>query len=161
MKTKLSLSRIALWLLLTACLLLPVAAFAQTGENSTTVDERLWAIWSLETVEITADGTTKQYSLETLLANTSILPRNMFTTLDFFGNEIEADISYAHTEFAAEAESLLTAVKGTFTASNGQLTLSLREKEPRTLAYSIENNLLRISFSYEDRKFNLIYTPVK
>ena len=125
--------------------------------NAATVDERLWATWGLETVEITTGGVTKEYSLETLLANANIIPSNLFTLFIFFGNEVEAGISHAHAEFAAEKESRLTALKGTFTTENGQLTITLREKQPRTFGYSIENNRLKISFNHSGAQFNLIY----
>jgi len=130
----------------------------QAGENnSIIIDDRLWGAWNLEAVEITTGKDVKTYTLETLLANANIIPSNLFTLLVFFENIVEAGISHNHTEFASEKESRLTALKGTFTTKNGQLTINLHEKQPRTFVYSIENNRLKISFNHSGTQFNLIY----
>jgi len=150
MKHNPTLSRIAFCLLLSAFSLLPAAAFAQTGENSTTVDERLLGIWNLERVEITADGYTKEYSREDFNLDEYMLPANKITTLDFSRNQLTVNVGKADTEFTS-------GLQGSFSTDKGQLTLSIGGQAPRAFVYTIDKGLLRISFSREDMQFDLIY----
>ena len=129
-----------------------LAVFTAAWVNAQQVDERLWGTWKLETVEITANGFTKQYSLEDLLVDKSRLPRNLLLSLYFFNDQVGACTS--ETEFSYEME---TNIKGSFTTNNGELTTTIYGEQPRTFTYTIEDDLLKIRYSQANTQFDVNY----
>ena len=120
--------------------------------NAATVDERLWATWGLETVEITTGGVSNSYALEVLLADREKLPRNLFVSLYFFDDQVGACSS--EEDFAYKFN---INVKGSFSTSNGQLTVTLYERQPRTFAYTFEDGYLKIRYTQGETQYDLIY----
>ena len=117
------------------------------------IDERLWGIWLLDTVELTAQrGATQRHSLASLFADKSKLPRNMFTQLYFFDDQI--GVCNTETEFARGED---VSMKGSFTANDGELMVTIQGEQSRTFLYSIEDDLLKISYTEGDTQFYLIY----
>jgi hypothetical protein len=101
---------------------------------------------------MTKQGITKKYSLNDLFADKKNLPRNMFTTLYFFDNQI--GVHSTETEFVAPEN---VSLKGSFTTNNQQLIVTMREEQPRTFTYKIENEYLKIWYVQDDTQFYLIY----
>ncbi|MDR0295881.1 MAG: hypothetical protein LBH91_06865 [Prevotellaceae bacterium] len=66
---------------------------------------------------------------------------------------VEIGINHTNTDFISTMEN----IKCSFTAVNGQLTLALPEKEPRTFAYTLDGNLLKISFTRAGEQYSLTY----
>ena len=117
------------------------------------IDERLWGTWLLDTVELTAQrGATQQHSLTSLFADKSNLPRNMFTQLYFFDDQI--GVCSTETEFVRGEE---VSMKGSFTTNDGELIITIRGEQSRQFVYSIEDDLLKISYTDGDTQFYLIY----
>ena len=125
------------------------------------LDEQLYGVWLLDSVEISLGGMAKKYVVDALLTDKNILPVNMFTIISFFEDQlkdekgqVEVDIRYAELEFTAEKEKSL---KGVFVTHNGQLTMTLAGKPPRVFAYAVENERLKMKFSYANISFTLLY----
>ena len=132
--------------------------FTVAYANTQDVDEQLWGEWELETVEINTEGKIETYTLNDLLADKSKLTSNMFKFIYIFGNEIEVNINDL-PDYAYENEIRLNALKGTFATNNGQLTISLREKQVRIFTYTVENKQLKIRYIQENTQYELIYKP--
>jgi len=128
---------------------------AENSVNNVTVDERLWATWGLETVEITTDNSSKTYTLADLLADKNLLSENLFLSLYFFEHRLGATSS--QKEFVYEFD---INVKGSFSTDNGHLTITLYEQPPLTFVYAIENDRLNIHYTQGNRQYHLIYKPV-
>ncbi|MDR1729038.1 MAG: hypothetical protein LBR52_00020 [Prevotellaceae bacterium] len=152
---KVSIRRIVLVAFVAGLFSISASSFAQeTVTNETAmVDHRLWGTWDLDTVELTRNGVTKKYALDVLLADKNNLPRNMFTQLYFFANQI--GVSNTEEEFIA-GESLN--LKGSFTVDNGNLIVTMQEEHSRVFTYTIENKFLKIWFTRGDTQFYLIYS---
>ena len=120
--------------------------------NAQQIDKRLWGTWNLDEIELKKSGTTRQYTLDALLADKGNLPRNMFTWLYFFNDQI--GVHSTETEFR-RAEDLN--LKGRFTTNNGQLIVTMRGEISRSFDYEIEDNLLRIRYTDEVYQFFLVY----
>ena len=133
------------WVMLFSC-------FTMSGIKAQSIDERLWGTWKLSTIVLTVQGITQEYTMEALLANKSKLPRNMFTGLLFFEDQV--GVNSTETEFVPTEE---LSLKGTFTTDNGKLVISLRGKQPRSFAYEFENSFLRIRYTQGDTQFYLVY----
>ena len=126
--------------------------FVVSWVNAQQIDNRLWGTWSLDTIELTKDGVPRQYTLETLLADKSNLPRNMFTWLYFFGDQI--GVHSTETEFVPAVD---VSLKGNFTTNDGLLIVTMYEESPRTFTYEIEDDLLIIKYTEGDVQFYLVY----
>ena len=120
--------------------------------NAQNIDERLWATWNLETVELTVQGTTQKYSWTVLRANKNLLPRNMFTALYFFDDQV--GINSSETEFVS-VENLC--MKGSFSTNNGELIITLCEEQPRKFTYTIENDVLKLMYTVGITQLNLSF----
>ncbi len=149
---KVSIRRIVLVAFVVGLFGISASSFAQETVNNETamVDHRLWGTWNLDIVELTKNGVTKKYSLDVLLADKNNLPRNMFTSLYFFDDQI--GVHSTETEFGFDVN-----LKGSFTANDGILTVTMREEQSRSFMYVIENEMLRIWHTKGDTQFNLIY----
>jgi len=115
------------------------------------IDKRLWGTWQLDSVGMTVNRVEQKYKLSTLLADRKLTPRNMFTALYFFGNQV--GVNSTESFFATPLPSL----KGTFTTNNGLLTVTLRDSQPRTFTYSVEDKRLKIWYTLENIQFYLLY----
>ncbi|MDR0296340.1 MAG: hypothetical protein LBH91_09260 [Prevotellaceae bacterium] len=122
-------------------------------DNTQPVDKGLWATWELETITISTQDLTRSHSLEELLAKKSKLPRNMFTSLYFFENEIGVNSTGAESV----SDSNMISLKGTYTAGNGELVVNIYGEQSRTFNYAIENDILKISYSHAEGQFYLLY----
>lgn len=116
------------------------------------VDQRLWGIWDLETVEITSNNVTQQYPFADLLTNKETLPRNMFTSLAFFANEVAVNRTDIYFIPAHEVN-----MKGSFSTNNGQLTITIRTEEPRTFDYTIESETLKLKYTELNMQYQLFF----
>jgi hypothetical protein len=114
--------------------------------------KQLWGTWVLDTIGVTKQGVSEKHSLTDLLADKENLPRNMFTMLYFFDNQV--GVGSTETEFVP-AENL--SLKGSFTTDNGKLIVTMQEEQPRVFTYAIENEVLKIWYTQEDTQFYLIY----
>lgn len=134
-------------------LLLPTHLFSQTStEEKDKVDQRLFGVWSLETVKITTAKDAKTYTLEALFADKSKLPRNLFTMLYFVGDEI--GIHSTETEFVSADN---VSLKGSFTTNNGEMIVTMQGEQARTFTYTIENERLEIWYTKDDTQYYLMY----
>ena len=134
------------------CLLLLTGIIAQAG----TLDERLWGTWGLETATVTTGSDVKAYTVESLLADRDKLPKNLFLSLLFFNDQMGACSSEEALVYEFDMN-----VKGSFSTDNGQLTVTLREKQPRTFAYVIENDKLKVRYTQGNTQYDLIYKLIK
>lgn len=116
-------------------------------------DERLWATWNLESIEITVGKTTQSYTLEELLSDKKKLPRNLFTSLYFYENEI--GVSNTESEFVSDDD--MVSLKGRFITNNGTLIVTMYGEEPRVFTYTIEDDVLNIRYTAAERQFYLTY----
>ena len=114
--------------------------------------QSLWGVWSLDSVTLTKQGVTENHSFENLLVDRDNLPRNMFTSLYFFDNQI--GISSTDEFFPLDGN---LNQKGTFTTEGNNLTITLQGETPRIFTYFIENELLKIEYTREDVQFHLVY----
>jgi len=114
--------------------------------------ERLWGVWSLDSVELTNNGNTEKYSMETLFANQELLPRNIFTRLYFFADQI--GISTTEEIFLPDENHNQ---KGSFTIEGNKLFITLRGEQPRKFTYLIEDEFLKTWHRQDDTEFNLVY----
>jgi len=154
MKTEINLSRVTCHPSLTVlCLLLTAYCLLSTGTAFAQIDERLFGDWNLEAVEITMPEYTKQYSQEDLRLDFNMLPGSRFVSLSFTNGQVEIGINHTNTDFVSTVEK----VNALFTASKGQLTLTLPEKEPRTFVYTLDDGLLKINFIRTGEQYSLIY----
>ena len=135
-----------------AVLTVVFSSFMPNWANAQQIDNRLWGTWRLSMVEITTDGVTRACTSEALLADKSNLPRNLFTGLYFFDEKV--GVNSTETEFVPSDRVRL---KGTFTANNGTLIITLRGEEPREFSYEVGNELLNIRYTEGDTQFYLIY----
>ena len=126
--------------------------FVMSWVNAQQIDNNLWGIWKLSMVELTKGGVTRTCTYEDLLADKNNLPRNMFTSLYFFGDKV--GVGSTETEFVP-SENLN--FKGTFTTNNGQLIVTIKGEQPRTFAYEVDNSLLKIRYTEGDVQFYLIF----
>ena len=134
-----------------------LSLFMVNNLQAQTNPEDLWGTWDLETVEITKSGVTETHSLTGLLADKENLPRNMFTLLYFFNNQI--GVNNTESEFVS-GENLN--LKGAFTANDGILTITINNEQPRTFSYIIENDLLKIWYTQDDEtQLYLVYKLFK
>ena len=138
--------------LVTITLIIVYACLTRGSVSAQTTDERLWGVWDLDSIELTINSVTQRYTLPVLLANRSILPRNMLTQLYFFKDQI--GVNSTETEFVS-AENV--SLKGSFTANDGKLNVTMRDGNARTFNYSIENEFLKIRYSESPIEFYLIY----
>ncbi|MCL2097819.1 MAG: hypothetical protein FWH23_03560 [Bacteroidales bacterium] len=140
-------------MIMVLCILL-LCCFTTGKASAQHSDERLEGLWELKTITITVDDVSQTYSVEELLADKSRLPRNMFTSLYFFDDQI--GVNSTETEFVPEVS-----LKGTFTANEGTLIVTMREEQSRTFNYTFENELLKIEYTQASRQFYLIYKKVE
>jgi len=139
--------------LLTVVLMLLFIGIITGKANAQHIDENLWGSWQIETIAITIDGVSKTYSIEELLTDKNRLPRNMFTSLYFHENGI--GVNNTETEF--DSDDNMVSLKGTFTAGNGEMVVTMYGEQSRTFSYTIENNLLKIHYAQANRQFDLTY----
>ena len=120
--------------------------------NAQQIDNRLWGAWSLDTIELKKDGVPRQYTLETLLADKSNLPRNMFTRLYFIEDQIGV-----HTTEAEFVSMTNVSLKGNFTTDDGLLIVTMYGEQSRIFTYAIDSELLKIRYTEGDTQLYLIY----
>lgn len=125
---------------------------AEDSVNNAMIDEHLWATWGLETAVITADNSSKTYTLADLLAEKNLLAGNIFLSLYFFDNQVGVTLN--KTAFSPEFEQSL---KGFVTTNNGELTMTMRDRQTHTFMYVIENERLKISYTQADTQYYLTY----
>jgi len=129
-----------------------LSLFISNSLQAQTNSEDLWGTWSLDTIEITKNGVSTKHSIETLLKDRANLPRHLFTQLYFFDNQI--GVHSTESEFGStESQSF----KGSYTTDNGKLIVTMREGQPRTFAYILENEILKIWYTRGDTQFYLVY----
>ena len=126
--------------------------FVTSWASAQQIDQNLWGTWKLTRVEITADEVTKQYSLEEFLLDRYMLPKNRFIALGFDKDTVGVYTSINEMEFPPNAK-----VEGLFTTNNGELTLTIQNFPSCVFAYTVENKLLKISYAYDNKIFDLIY----
>ena len=129
-----------------------VSFFSTTFVGAQEIDKRLWGVWDLDSVELTINRVTQKYPLPVLMADKSRLPRNMFTQLYFFSDQI--GVNSTETEFVPVENVTL---KGSFTTNNGSLVITLRGEPPLIFTYSIEGNRLDIRYTVGEIQFYLIF----
>jgi len=127
--------------------------FTANNLQAQNTHEPLWGVWSLEIVEISKQGVSETHSYEALLADKENLPRNMFTSLYFFDDNI--GINTTESEFVS-GENLNQ--KGLFGIENGNLIITLFNEQPRIFSYVIENECLKLWYKQDETEFYLVYT---
>jgi len=134
-----------------------LSLFMVNNLQAQTNPEDLWGTWDLETVEITRQGVSETHYLESLLADKENLPRNMFTQFYFFSDQV--GVSSTEEIFVSGGNLNL---KGSFTADDGILIISIYDEQPRTFTYIIENDMLQIWYTQEDdTQLYLVYKLFK
>ena len=118
--------------------------------------EHVWGYWDLDTVEITKQGVTEKHTLKSLLADKENLPKDMFTRLFLFDDQVGTNST--EEEFLS-AEHLNQ--KGSFTVEDGKLLITMANEQARIFTYIRENDLLRIWYTREDTQFYLVYKLFK
>jgi len=118
--------------------------------------QHIWGNWDLDTIEITKQGVTEIYSIETLLADKENIPRNMFTRLFFFDDQIGISST---EEIIAQGQPINQ--KGSFTIENEKLIVTMNNEQSRTFTYSVENDFLKIEYTRGSTEFKLIYKRYK
>ena len=130
--------------------------FMASNLHAQTNPEDLWGIWDLEIVEITRYGESEIHTLESLYADKENLPRNMFTQLFFFDDQVGTK----STEELFASERNLNH-KGSFSINDGILSINIDTEQPRFFTYIIEDELLKIDYTQEDTHFYLVYKLYK
>jgi len=134
-----------------------LSLFVLNNIQAQTNPKDLWGVWELETVKITRHGVTEIYSLTDLLADKENLPRNMFTRLYFFTNRV--GVQNTESEFVSDDN---LNYKGSFTADDGILIITIYDEQPRIFTYIIENDLLQIWYMQDDdTQLYLVYKLIK
>ena len=136
----------------TIALIIVYACLTRGSVSAQTTDERLLGLWDLDSIELTVNRAVQKYSLPALLANRSILPRNMLTSLYFFDDQVGVN----NTEMLFDPGSAMS-LKGSFVANNGELTITFNDRISRSFRYEFENERLRIRYSLGGTDFYLIY----
>ena len=127
--------------------------FVTRWASAQQIDQNLWGTWELNTVELTKQGVVAQKSsLTDLFANKNNLPRNMFTQLYFFDDQI--GVNSTETEFVS-AENL--SLKGNYTANDGTLIVTMYGEPSRIFTYALSNERLEIWYTEEGTQFYLVY----
>ena len=126
--------------------------FGLTHLQAQTSPEHLWGAWEIESIEINKPGLTEIHSLESLLEDKENLPRNLFTRLYFFDDQVGVN-------YIEEAENLNQ--KGTFSVEDGKLLITMRNEQTRVFTYTIEGDLLKIGYAQDDTQFYLVYKSFK
>jgi len=134
-----------------------LSLFMVNNLHAQTNPEDLWGTWELETVAITKQGVTEIHLLTDLLTDKENLPRNMFTRLYFFNDQV--GVNNTESEFVS-GENLN--FKGSFTADDGILIITINNEQPRIFTYIIENDLLQIWYMQDDdTQLYLVYKLFK
>jgi len=130
--------------------------FTTTNLQAQTEHRHLWGTWELETIEITKQGVPEIHYLESLLADKENLPRNMFTQLYFFNDQV--GVSSTEEIFVSGGN---LNVKGSYTADDGVLIITMNNELPRMFTYIIENELLKIWYTQDNIELHLVYKLFK
>ena len=129
-----------------------VSLFIFNNSQAQSSHEQLWGVWSLDSVELTKNGNTEKYSIETLLANQELLPRNIFTRLYFFSDQI--GISTTEEIFLPDESHNL---KGSFTIEGDILYITLQGEQPRKFTYLLGDEFLKTWYRQDDKEFYLVF----
>jgi hypothetical protein len=121
------------------------------------VDPRLEGVWELDSVELKTAGSSWKYQVKTILENPTV--RNLFGsaideryfTVLFCPNAVEVGIN----------GTVNNNVKGTCSAANGKLTVSLYNETSQTFDYSLAGERLYLSYARQGCQFSLIFKLYK
>ena len=133
-----------------------LSLFMSNNLQAQSKNQHIWGIWDLDTIEITKQGVTEKYSIESLLADKVNIPRNMFTRLFFFDDQIGISST---EEIFAQGEYINQ--KGSFTIEDGKLIVTIGNEQTRTFKYTVENEFLKIEYTRGNTEFKLIYKLYK
>jgi hypothetical protein len=127
-----------------------------TSLSAQDVDPRLRGEWTLESVEFKIGNNTQRLQIEALLNNPAIktlvgsfIDDRYFSIL-FYENEIGLDLKNPTNNFDRP-------LKGTYSAANDKLTLSLYDQTPRTFNYSVNGENLSIIHVQGSSQLSLIF----
>jgi hypothetical protein len=117
------------------------------------VDQRLQGVWELDSVELKTSGASQRYQVNTILQNPAIkalvgsVLDNRYLTILFYQNSVELGINGTMNEN----------VKGTCSAANGRLTVSLYNETSQTYDYRVAGERLYLSYTLQGRQLSLIF----
>ena len=135
-------------ILIIVALVCSATVFAEAQET----DKQLWGTWQLDSVQLTINFVSQKYALPALYLDKSKLPRNLFTSLYFDGDDI--GVSTTETEFLPAEQ---VCFKGSFATNSGKILITMRDEQKREFSYSLEKDVLRIGYFEGTIQFALVY----
>ncbi|MDR1646196.1 MAG: hypothetical protein LBS05_10340 [Tannerellaceae bacterium] len=115
------------------------------------VDQRLWALWEVEAIDVKLPAqNARRFDLQTLLAQPAFqsLSSTMFISLYFFDNNVGVNIQNPPPNVS---------LKGTFATSGNQLTITMQDNRKYTFSYRFDAEKLVITQTILTTEISIIF----